>query len=76
VIEVPSDGNEAIRLDVNLNADAARVLTAIAQRNGLSLTETVRRAIVLLRLVDQVQSEGHKLQLVNGSRVQDVRFNW
>lgn len=53
-----------VRLSVNLAADVADVLRALARRRGLSLTETIRRAIAVLKFVEEEVERGNKLAVV------------
>ncbi|GAA3570066.1 hypothetical protein [Kribbella ginsengisoli] len=53
-----------VRLSINLAADVADVLRLLAARRGLSLTETVRRAIAVLKFVEDEVERGNKLAIV------------
>ncbi|MFI5710215.1 ribbon-helix-helix protein, CopG family [Kribbella sp. NPDC051620] len=67
VITKPPAGAEApaiVRLSVNLAADVADVLRSLAGRRGLSLTETIRRAIAVLKFVEDEVEQGNKLAVV------------
>jgi len=52
------------RLSVNINDDTAAVLQR-HKAKGVSITETIRRAIALLDLVEREHDNGSKLQLVD-----------
>lgn len=53
-----------VRLSVNLAADVADVLRTLAGKRGLSLTETIRRAIAVLKFVEEEVERGNKLAIV------------
>ena len=75
-MKVSPEVDSAIQLTVNLNGDAARVLKAISEKHKITLTEAVRQAIVFLRFMDQMHSQGRRVQVVNGSIIQDIQFLW
>ncbi|MEV7781328.1 hypothetical protein [Kitasatospora sp. NPDC088351] len=52
------------RLSININSETEEVLKRHKKR-GTSITETVRRAIALLDLVERESERGSKLQLVD-----------
>ncbi|MFI6681641.1 ribbon-helix-helix protein, CopG family [Kribbella sp. NPDC050470] len=63
--EKTDTGNSSIvRLSVNLAADAMETLRWLANRRGLSLTETIRRAITVLKFVEDEVDKGNKLAIV------------
>ena len=41
-----------VRLNVNLNKETAAALKDIAEKQGISLTEAVRRAVALLKFIE------------------------
>jgi hypothetical protein len=60
----PSDEEqepEAVRLSVNLAPEAARTLKELAAKNGVSVTEMVRRAISTESFIDEQVEEGNKI---------------
>ena len=80
VAGVRSGGPETdyVRVSVNLSRDVADELRTLADASSVSLTETVRRAINLLSIVDQATRDGARLQLVtdrpSGREVETLRF--
>jgi hypothetical protein len=54
-----------VRLNVNLNKETAAALKDIAEKQGISLTEAVRRAIALLKFVDEERTAGRKIQTMD-----------
>ncbi|GAA4453020.1 ribbon-helix-helix protein, CopG family [Phytohabitans houttuyneae] len=53
------------RLSVNISSTTAESLRELAARNQTSLTEIVRRAVAVLKLLDDEQRAGSELRLVN-----------
>lgn len=62
----PAPDTALVRLNVNLNKETAAALKEIAEKQGISLTEAVRRAIALLKFIDEEQAEGRKIQTMEG----------
>lgn len=56
---------ELVRLNVNMNRETASALKALAEKQGISLTEAVRRAIAVFKFVDDEQSDGRKIQTMD-----------
>lgn len=54
-----------VRLNVNLNKETAAALKELAEKQNISLTEAVRRAIALLKFVDEEQASGRKIQTMD-----------
>lgn len=54
-----------VRLNVNLNKETAEALKEIAQKENISLTEAVRRAIAILKFVEEEQGRGRKIQTMD-----------
>lgn len=54
-----------VRLNVNLNKETAAALKDIADKQGISLTEAVRRAIALLKFIDDERTGGRKIQTMD-----------
>ena len=69
---------EYVRFSVNLARDVADELRRLADESGVTITETVRRAINLLSIVDQALDEGARVQLVTetdrGREIETLRF--
>jgi Ribbon-helix-helix protein, copG family len=64
------------RLNVNISASTMSTLTELAELNGISMTEAIRRAIQLWKLIDQETHQGREVQVVDpdSSQVQTLRF--
>lgn len=54
-----------VRLNVNLNQETADALKEVAAKESISLTEAVRRAIALLKFVEEEQSRGRRIQTMD-----------
>lgn len=55
---------EITRLSVNINQDTANALRSLAERQGVSMTEVVRRAISLAVFVDEEIRAGRQIHTV------------
>lgn len=53
------------RLNVNLNQETANALKELAQRQNISLTEAIRRAVAVLKFVDEESQQGRRIQTVD-----------
>ena len=53
------------RLNVHVSASAMKALREVAESSGMTLTEAVRRAIGLLKLVDDATRDGVEIQFVD-----------
>lgn len=73
--EATADNAEAeiVRLSVNLNVDSARALREYAATNHVSATEAVRRAIAVLKYVDDERRSGRAIQSVDDEKKGAVR---
>ncbi len=54
-----------VRLNVNLNKETAAALKELADKQGISLTEAVRRSIALLKFIEDEQADGRKIQTMD-----------
>lgn len=55
---------ELTRLSVNINPATADALRALAERQGVSMTEVVRRAISLAVFIDEETRAGRQIHTV------------
>jgi hypothetical protein len=55
------------RLSVNMNAETAAALKYMAARQGVSQTEIIRRAVALMKFIDDEQRLGRKLQTTDSN---------
>lgn len=60
-----NDMPDLTRLTVNLNHETADALKGFAERQDISLTEAVRRAIALLKFIDDERNAGRKIQTMD-----------
>lgn len=56
------------RLSVNISADTADALRELAERNGTSVTNVVRRAVGVYKFLDDQLDSDHHLQIVDKSK--------
>lgn len=54
-----------VRLNVNLNKESAAALRELADTQGISFTEAVRRAIAVYKYVSDEQEQGRKIQTMD-----------
>jgi hypothetical protein len=78
---VPDDDTQvttpvANRLSVNLSNEAAMALRSYVQRHGITVTEAIRRAISLLKYIDELRNEGQKILVSDkaGKNIREVVF--
>lgn len=58
-----SDTPKSIRLSVNMNPETAEALKEIAEKNHISVTEAVRRAVSLAHFIEEQAREGKSIQI-------------
>ncbi|MFF8991684.1 hypothetical protein ACF09H_17405 [Streptomyces sp. NPDC014983] len=63
------------RLSVNINEDTAAKLRWYKEHKGISITETVRRAVALLELVERETANGNEV-LLKSRDGKSVRQLW
>ncbi|MFJ3826043.1 ribbon-helix-helix domain-containing protein [Streptomyces nodosus] len=63
------------RLSVNINEDTAAKLRWYKDHKGISITETVRRAVALLELVERETANGNEV-LLKSRDGKSVRQLW
>lgn len=66
------DTVELTRLSVNLNAETAAALNEIRERRGISLTEAVRRAIAVLKFIEDEIQNGNTVQSTDGAKTREL----
>ena len=65
--EKPSTGSYA-RLSVNINDETAAALRTLAARDGVTITELIRRAVSVLAFVEGEIDKGNEIQVVDKRR--------
>src|SRR5438132_12815485 len=60
------------RLSVNLNPEAAAALKAYTEKRHVSYTEAIRRAIAILRFLDEEVSAGREVQVTDGETIEKI----
>ena len=63
-----------VRLSVNLSPTTFDELKEYADRKGVSVTEAVRRAISVLKYVDDAQGRGASLNIEERGTLKEVQF--
>jgi hypothetical protein len=63
-----------VRLSVNLSPAVFGDLKEYADRKGVSVTEAVRRAISVLKYVDDAQDRGASLNIEENGNLKEVQF--
>ncbi len=66
--------DQLVRLSVNLSPAVAAVLKSYAGRKGISVTEAVRRAISILKYIDDAQERGASLNVEEAGALKEVQF--
>jgi hypothetical protein len=61
-----ASSRDVVRLSINLASDVAGALKALSTAQGVSVTEGVRRAIALWKLVSDEVAKGNKVMVVEG----------
>lgn len=64
--------SEVVRLSVNLHPEVAAVLRRWAERNNISSTEAVRRAIAVWDLVESTYERGDRVAIVEGRGMREM----
>lgn len=68
------DEERQVRLSVNLNASAADTLKMYSKRQGITVTEAIRRAIGVLKYIDDAQRRGATLNIEESGSLKEVQF--
>lgn len=63
-----------VRLSVNLSPTVFGELKDYADRKGVSVTEAVRRAVSVLKYVDDAQDRGASLNIEENGHLKEVQF--
>jgi hypothetical protein len=58
------DQERSVRLSVNLSVESAETLKALIRRKGLTITEGIRRAIVVWKFVEDESSKGNQIAVI------------
>ncbi len=66
------DAIKVVRLSVNLNPETADTLKRLQARQGLTITEVVRRAISVYAYVSDAKDNDEQVQLVGNGRVREL----
>ncbi|MFC9636632.1 ribbon-helix-helix domain-containing protein [Streptomyces mirabilis] len=71
----PTTTQSVNRLSININEDTAAKLRWQKEHKGISITETIRRAVALLDLVERETAEGSEV-LLKSRDGKSVRQLW
>jgi predicted DNA-binding protein len=58
-----SRGN-LVRLSINLSTETAETLKALAERKGVTITEGIRRAIIIWKFMEDEISQGNQIAVI------------
>lgn len=58
-----------VRLSVFINEETADCLRSLSNRDGLNVTEVIRRAVALLSYLDAAHRAGYEIQVKNGREI-------
>ena len=64
------------RLSVNLNDETEAALRALAKKEGVSITEEVRRAVSVYKFIYDEVTSGKKLQLTDKDEIVTLKLIW
>jgi predicted DNA-binding helix-hairpin-helix protein len=64
-VEVPTRNTE--RLSVNVSQTTAKTLRELANAKSTTVTEIIRQAVAVLKLLEDEQREGAEIQLIRKS---------
>ena len=59
------DEQRYTRLSVNVALDVAEALRTLTKRRGITITDGVRRAIAIWKLVEDASAKGQQVQIVD-----------
>lgn len=56
-----------VRLSVNINRETAEAIRALAESNGISVTEVIRRAVSVYKFIDDEVKSGRNIKTMDES---------
>ncbi|WP_225850257.1 ribbon-helix-helix protein, CopG family [Streptomyces sp. HPF1205] len=69
------DTQQVSRLSVNINQDTAEKIRVYRKRRGVSITETIRRAVAILALLDEETAKDSEV-LIKSKDGKNIRQLW
>ena len=54
-----------VKLNININDETEAALKELAARRGITVTETVRRAVAVYKFIEDEKDAGGKLQVIH-----------
>ena len=71
-----AEPRQTVNVSVNLSQEVVDVLRELANRRGLSMTETIEQAILNDKYLSDIKKEGSKVLVTkNGKEMQQVNFS-
>lgn len=69
---------QLVRLNVNMNQETASALKELVERDKLSFTETIRRAVAIYKFVRDELHNGRVIQTMDpdGSNRREIKLVW
>lgn len=77
-MSAPAVQQQLVRLNVNMNQETAATLKELVDRDKLSFTETIRRAVAIYKFVRDEIGNGRVIQTMDadGSNRREIRLVW
>ncbi|HEY8719420.1 ribbon-helix-helix protein, CopG family [Pengzhenrongella sp.] len=64
---VRADDSHVVRLSVNLAPSVAEALKSTAAKQGITITEAIRRAVALWKMVSEATAKNQRIMIVEGT---------
>lgn len=71
-----SSPETARRLSVLVAPDVGDAIDQLARRHGTTITDVIRRAVSVLKYIDDAAQDNGKILVKHDDVVQEVRFLW
>jgi hypothetical protein len=69
---LPSGDARGTRLSLRLNTEAAAFVSDVTARRDITITEAIRRALAIYKLIEDAQQAGHHVQIDDGRTVRSL----
>ena len=70
----PSPATAARRLSVNVAADVGDAIDELAHKQGITITDLIRRAVSTYKFIYDEVGQGHKILVERDGTVREVQF--
>jgi hypothetical protein len=60
----PQDKGSSVRFSVNLSTEISDAFKALIERKGLTITEGIRRAIIVWKFVEDETAKGNQVAII------------